>query len=246
MQSGSGVVMTTKMCDGDSSGNKEGGDFRLYCETGGILCIWDPLKFVCECSDFYTNLVMLVGRRGIEEWVSGIIGIYAPCDVSDQQEFWQRIVSIMLQKNIAWCMGGDFNMVCRREERRGCAISTRGISEFCDFVEEATLCDIPMQGKGFTCLVVVNLPRELFDHSPILLVSDVNDSGRKPFRFFIAWLQNLQHVRDMEKVWIGFRKECENDSLVFKLRDMKMVLKEWNRDSFGNMDEEYRFFSGRD
>ncbi|KAK8624172.1 hypothetical protein V6N13_065525 [Hibiscus sabdariffa] len=170
---------------------------------------------------------------------------------NDQREFWQQIVSIILPKNIAWCVGGDFDMVCREEERRGCAFSSRGISEFCDFVEKAALCDISMQGKRFTwfgsgnkrskldrflvsndwfqrfdSLVVVNLPRELSDHSPILLVSDVNDSGPKPFRFFNAWLQNPQHVRDMEKAWLGFRKEGAYDSLVYKLRDMKMVLKE--------------------
>ncbi|KAK8562615.1 hypothetical protein V6N13_018804 [Hibiscus sabdariffa] len=117
-------------------------------------------------------------------------------------------------------------MVRRLDERRGCVIASRGISEFCDFMEVAALSDVPLQGKVFTwfesgnkcsrldrflvsnywfqrfdSLVVVNLPRELSDHSPIILVSDVCDSGPKPFRFFNAWLLNLQHIRDMECVW---------------------------------------------
>ncbi|KAK9018747.1 hypothetical protein V6N11_033794 [Hibiscus sabdariffa] len=106
---------------------------------------------------------------------------------------------------------GDFNMVRCVDERRGCVIARRGISDFCDFVEAAALSDVPLQGKLFTwfgsgnkcsrldrflvsndwfqrfdSLVVINLPRELSDHLPIMLVSDVCDSGPKPFRFFMC------------------------------------------------------------
>ncbi|KAK8990149.1 hypothetical protein V6N11_008664 [Hibiscus sabdariffa] len=34
------------------------------------------------------------------------------------------------------------------------------------------------------------------------------------------------------------------DSVVFKMREMKRVLKEWNRDSFGNVDVQYRDIVG--
>ncbi|KAK8603279.1 hypothetical protein V6N13_085470 [Hibiscus sabdariffa] len=153
----------------------------------------------------------------------------------------------------------------RVEERRGFSSSYRSIDEFCEFVNAATLCDIPSQGKAFTwfghrnkCsridrffvsadwfirferLMVVNLPRELSDHALIVLVSDTNDSGPKPFHFFNAWLRNPQHVREMECAWKGLRQGEVTDSLVCKLREMKRVLKVWNRDSFRNVDVNYR------
>ncbi|KAK8594026.1 hypothetical protein V6N12_046097 [Hibiscus sabdariffa] len=40
------------------------------------------------------------------------------------------------------------------------------------------------------------------------------------------------------------RKRDGNDYLVLKMREMKRVLKEWNRDSFGNIDAQYREIIG--
>ncbi|KAK8636399.1 hypothetical protein V6N13_124145 [Hibiscus sabdariffa] len=44
----------------------------------------------------------------------------------------------------------------------------------------------------------------------------------------------------MEGVWRSLRQEDVSDSLVLKMREMKMVLKDWNRESFGNVNEKYR------
>ncbi|KAK8698013.1 hypothetical protein V6N13_114145 [Hibiscus sabdariffa] len=127
-----------------------------------------------------------------------------PCVVAKEIEFWKVIMSIILQRKIAWCVGGDFNWVMQMDERRGYASSSRGIPKFCEFVCTAALSNVPLQGKAFTwfgsenkcsrldrflvsnewfqrfdSLAVISLPRELFDHSPILLVSDACDSGSK-------------------------------------------------------------------
>ncbi|KAK8549189.1 hypothetical protein V6N13_063585 [Hibiscus sabdariffa] len=149
-----------------------------------------------------------------------------------QQRCGMTILQETKLEHIAESVGGDFNVVMWIEERRGCAISARGISEFCEFVEAAAPSDVPIHGKDFSwfgsgnkcsrldrflvskewferfdSLVVNNLPRELSNHSPILL-------------------------RD------------GNDSLVLKMREMKRVLKEWNRDSFGNIDAQYQEIVG--
>ncbi|KAK8521579.1 hypothetical protein V6N12_031473 [Hibiscus sabdariffa] len=49
--------------------------------------------------------LVLVGRWGVEDWRCGIIGLYAPCAVTEQREFWEKVVSIILEKNVAWCVG---------------------------------------------------------------------------------------------------------------------------------------------
>ncbi|KAK8614504.1 hypothetical protein V6N13_068304 [Hibiscus sabdariffa] len=121
-------------------------------------------------------------------------------------------------------------MVMRVEERRGCSNTDRCIADFYEFVNTAALCDIPVQGKAFTwfgsrnkCsrndrflvskdwlqrfdrLVVINLPKELSDHSSIMLMSDACDSGLKLFRLFNVWLLNMQDVREMECAWQELR-----------------------------------------
>ncbi|KAK8669581.1 hypothetical protein V6N13_107007 [Hibiscus sabdariffa] len=55
------------------------------------------------------------------------------------------ILAIITQRSIAWCVGGDFNMVMRVEECRGCSNANRGIADFCEFVNTATLCDTLLQ-----------------------------------------------------------------------------------------------------
>ncbi|KAK8669246.1 hypothetical protein V6N13_106682 [Hibiscus sabdariffa] len=198
----------------------------------GVLCVWDPVQFSCDYSEVHSNLVVLVGRWVVEDWKAGVIGLYALCGLAEHREFWQGIIAIISQRNIAWCVGGDFSMVMRVEERRGCLNSNRGIADFCELVTTAALCDTPLQGKAFTwfgyrnkCsridrflvstewfqrfdrLVVINLPCELSDHWPIVLVSDSCDSGLKPFQFFNAWLINPQHVLEMECAWQGLRQK---------------------------------------
>ncbi|KAK8681403.1 hypothetical protein V6N13_053807 [Hibiscus sabdariffa] len=44
----------------------------------------------------------------------------------------------------------------------------------------------------------------------------------------------------MEGVWLRMRHEDVFDSLVRKLRVMKMVLKDWDRESFRKVNEKYR------
>ncbi|KAK9024994.1 hypothetical protein V6N11_064895 [Hibiscus sabdariffa] len=211
--------------------------------SGGVLCIWDPMLFSCDFSVVLMNIVVLVGRWGLRIGGAGSLGYMLQAWSQNNRSFGRRCV----------------------DERRGCVIGRRGISDFCDFVDVAALSDVPLQGKLFTwfrsgnkcgrldrflvstdwfqrfdSLVVINLPRELSDHSPIMLVSDVCDSGPKPFRFFNVWLMNPQHIREMEGVWLRMRHEDVYDSLVRKLRELKMVLKDWNRESFGNVNEKYR------
>ncbi|KAK8681404.1 hypothetical protein V6N13_053808 [Hibiscus sabdariffa] len=115
----------------------------------GVLCIWDPMLFSCDFLVVLMNIVVLVGRWGVEDWRCGIIGLYAPYVVTEQLEFWEKVVSIILEKNVAWCVGVILTWL-GVWTRRGCVIGRRGISDFCDFVEVAALSDVSLQGKLFT------------------------------------------------------------------------------------------------
>ncbi|KAK9008724.1 hypothetical protein V6N11_075607 [Hibiscus sabdariffa] len=73
--------------------------------SGGVLCIWDPMLFSCDFSVVLMNIVVFGGRWVVEDWRCGIIGLYAPCVVTEQREFWEKVVWIILEKNVACCVG---------------------------------------------------------------------------------------------------------------------------------------------
>ncbi|KAK8676219.1 hypothetical protein V6N13_034271 [Hibiscus sabdariffa] len=52
-----------------------------------------------------TPKVVLVGRWEVEDLRCGIIGLYAPCIVTQQTEFWEKVELIILEKDVAWCVG---------------------------------------------------------------------------------------------------------------------------------------------
>ncbi|KAK8574458.1 hypothetical protein V6N12_062151 [Hibiscus sabdariffa] len=44
-------------------------------------------------------------RWEVEDLRCGIIGLYAPCIVTQQTEFWEKVELIILEKDVAWCVG---------------------------------------------------------------------------------------------------------------------------------------------
>lgn len=159
-------------------------------------------------------------------------------------------------------MGGDFNEIRSLGERKGCTRRDKGMLEFNNFIEELELFDVPMHGRQFTWsnsedggrwnridrvllssewiekfkLKLWGLPRGVSDHCPLLLMEDGRDWGPKPFRFINAWLLHPDFMSFIKKSWeestvcgwAGF-------VIVMKLRHLRLVLKKWNREVFGNV-----------
>ena len=53
----------------------------------------------------------------------GMLNVYAPNHASARADFWSAI-ALGLPAADAWCVGGDFNMLERAEDRRGGSLST--------------------------------------------------------------------------------------------------------------------------
>ncbi|KAL7243069.1 hypothetical protein ACSBR1_015475 [Camellia fascicularis] len=84
---------------------------------------------------------------------------------------------------------------------------------------------------------VWGLPRRWSDHCPILLMEDERDWGLRPFKFLNAWTLHPSFMKVVEKCWsepmldgwAGFK--C-----LKKLQALKVTLKKWNNDVFGNVE----------
>jgi hypothetical protein len=49
-----------------------------------------------------------------------IINVYSKCDLEAKKRLWDKLVEIRGDLGeAAWCILGDFNAVCNRDERRG-------------------------------------------------------------------------------------------------------------------------------
>nr|KYP50896.1 hypothetical protein KK1_027251 [Cajanus cajan] len=99
-----------------------------------------------------------------------------------------------------WCIVGDFNTVRRQDERNGVIgeYGVRDMEEFNSFIRDMELIDIPLVGKRFTWFksygsmmrYVEVIPRDVFDHCPLILNHKVLNWGPKPFRFNNCWLSH--------------------------------------------------------
>ena len=81
------------------------------------------------------------------------------------------------------------------------------------------------------------MPRPTFDHAPLLLDCGGMRRGLTHFRFENMWLKVLGFQDMLEGWWQGlFFRGSASYILSRKLKEVKSLLKTWNRDCFGTLD----------
>lgn len=136
------------------------------------------------------------------------------------------------------------------------------MQEFNDFIDRGEVIDVKMLGRKYTwCnafdgnkwsridrflispewmerfkFTLWGLPRTASDHSPIVLMEDERDWGPRPFKFLNAWLLHSTLASLVKKTW----KESQifgtaGYILQRKLHALKLALKQWNREVYGNV-----------
>lgn len=192
-----------------------------------------------------------------------LVNIYAACRGLDHRKMWRRMVELKRSRiNVEWCLGGDFDVVCNREERLGGGVSynSRDMEEFKNFIEEMDVIDIPSVGGKFTWykdngkamirLDIVFLSsnmieiwnvlhqriceREVSDHTPLWLKCGVLDWGPKLFRFNNAWLKHEDFRKFNMEEWANLEVAGRGDFvLIEKIKELKSGLRVWNPEVFG-------------
>ena len=86
-------------------------------------------------------------------------------------------------------------------------------------------------------VVQLKLPRPTFDHALILLDCGGMRRGPIPFRFENMWLKVEGFQGLMEGWWQGVSSRGSASYILSKkLKEVKSLLKVWNRDCFGRLD----------
>ncbi|KAL7202514.1 hypothetical protein ACSBR1_034063 [Camellia fascicularis] len=80
------------------------------------------------------------------------------------------------------------------------------------------------------------LPRIISDHCPLQIMEDVRDWGPKPFRFLNAWTPHPNFSQLFVSFWSNTTFAGWFDYILFqKLKHLKLILKSWNIEVFGNI-----------
>ncbi|XP_028052793.1 uncharacterized protein LOC114257220 [Camellia sinensis] len=229
--------------------------------AGGLLCIWDPdfFQLVDCCSN--RRFVLLSGIL-LNTFECTIVNVYAPNEVGSRCKFWDSLLKLKSEFPKPWCLGGDLNEIRNIGERVGCSRRDKGMRDLNSFIESCELHDLPLLGRKFTWCnaqdgekwsridrILLNpewllrynfkvwgLPRLFSDHCPILLMDDVRDWGPKPFRFINAWTSHPSFPSLVAKVWHESSIIGRAGYVLFqKLKILKVELKKWNFEVFGNL-----------
>ncbi|XVF10646.1 hypothetical protein REPUB_Repub07fG0200300 [Reevesia pubescens] len=220
--------------------------------AGGLISIWKDDFFLLQSKVITQRYILLVGRIKIVNFLCGFGNIYAPNDDGDRAYLWKELTEVLNSLDVAWCLGGDFNVVRFPWEKLGRSFNMGAMKLFSNFIEGLGFVDFPLIGGKFTwssnreeatycrldrflvsgsCvekfgnLSQKSLPRSLSDHNPIVLSVEDKDWGPKPFRFFNHWL-DIEGFSD-----VVINKWCVGGGLNLwhNLKNLKLAIKDWQK-----------------
>ncbi|XP_028788532.1 uncharacterized protein LOC114744533 [Neltuma alba] len=246
---------------------------KLIGRSGGIVAAWKSnniqINVLVENQQFFHLDCEIPGKSSFF-----LTAIYAIPHSNNRQLLWNSLRHFSSAISKPWVVYGDFNDILHASERiggSGCNFSR--INWFQDRVRECGLSDLGFNGPRFTwkglkisgCSrlyerldrAFVNdefllripegslkvLPRTLFsDHNPLVLYlptqSNVN-RGIKPFRFEAMWLQHENFKDFLCEAW-------KNNGIISEsLADLKNDLLDWNRSTFGFVEQKKRTILSR-
>lgn len=191
--------------------------------------------------------------------------VYAKCSRPLRKELWQDLLYFQESNHLPWMIGGDFNVVAAAHEKRGPkAINQGDVHDFNSFILDAGLSDAGFQGNDFTwcndlhssentwerldrvmydnsflqfapSLSVAHLTRTHSDHCPLLLSLHNRLASPSSFKFFRMWTTHDTFMQTVENSWNEVITGEPFIVLHRKLKRLKLVLKKWNKEIFGNI-----------
>jgi hypothetical protein len=234
----------------------------------GILLMWDKrvVEKVDEAAGYYSLSCKF--RNVLDQFEWSFSGVYGPNLDRERGLLWEELAGLLSWWDAPCCIGGDFNVVRFPSEKSGLVSFNFAMHEFNDFISECGLLDIPLEGGLFTwsnnrdvpvmsridrflfssawadhfdLVNQLRLPRLLSDHFPIRLDCGRLDGGKSPFRFENMWLKVEGFVDRVRGWWVLYSfPGSPSHILASKLKALKMDLKKWNINEFGNIHFKYQ------
>lgn len=125
--------------------------------AGGLLILWDVRRIkVREALLGEFSVSILVEMEGMNDW--WFTGVYGPSTSSPGDCLWDELAGLESLCGDKWCIGGDFNVVRRVQEKFNRNSNTRSMLRFDELIRELYLRDPPLRNGQFTWLNFRNHP----------------------------------------------------------------------------------------
>lgn len=149
-------------------------------------------------------------------------------------------------------IGGDFNIIRYANERNKRMVSHRYPDLFNTLIHLHELRELVMSGGMYTwsnnqewptlekmdrylmskswedCFplaMVKKLPREIFDHNPLILLTDAQIPSKTiQFKFELSWLQNPDFISHVKKIW---DKPCRAKTTLDRIQQKLKLFKQY-------------------
>ncbi|KAF5795822.1 putative RNA-directed DNA polymerase [Helianthus annuus] len=223
--------------------------------SGGLICLWDENVFRMDSVVKNRHFIHVRGSIAGCNSAVNYLNVYAPQGIPAKQALWEELSGIVSNSDGLWVIGGDFNAVRFREERRNCAFKPSCADNFNAFVYDLGLFEYNMSGRQFTWRSdngkkmskldrffvnsdffdrwpearVQALPRFWSDHCPVVLISKAVNFGPRPFRIFNSWLEKEGFSEVVENACRDFSEPSPSPdiSLIKKLGFIRGRIREW-------------------
>ncbi|XP_055959750.1 uncharacterized protein LOC130014830 [Mercurialis annua] len=228
--------------------------------SGGLLCIWNP-KFIVPYRIAKANRWISLDFIWSSVHVIFIL-ICASNFPRERASLWYDILH-ELNSDFLCILVGDFNEILDPSGSFNCTSFSASMLAFSDFISASNLVESNLQGRFFTwqnsiskskidrCFLspaafsfwpnnVLKALPSYSDNVPLLFCSDVASNwGPKPFKSINAWWSRKDFFSFVESSWSNISLKMPNANLVFRLRELRNLVKIWNRDIFGNLNSKF-------
>ncbi|XP_071739312.1 uncharacterized protein [Rutidosis leptorrhynchoides] len=233
-------------------------------KSGGLLVVWNIKTFNATDCLYGEFFIALRGKWVVSGHESIIVNVYGPHGDAKKKSMWYSLDNLLAGLDSAWVLCGDFNEVSDNSDRLNCVFHQRRANRFNEFIARNSLIEIPINGRKFTrisddgcklskldCflvsenfinlwkdLLVTPLERKMSYHCPLILKDSIIDFGPKPFKLFNEWFNKDGVNVIIRDAWnknvMSSKKDCRFRD---RLKNMKFALREWSKNTFGNLDK---------
>ncbi|XP_062103579.1 uncharacterized protein LOC133814663 [Humulus lupulus] len=238
-----------------------------WIDKGRIIIAWNPSAFTLDIKLCTTQLIHCQVQVPNRTGSFLITFVYGYNDAASRESLWNDLQSLAGSISVPWLVVGDFNEILSMHDRIGKKTSMKFSSKFSDCLSACHLEDLKFSRCYYTwnnkqradervyskidrALVNSNwtdqfpnseavfFPEGIFDHCPILVhVTLELQMEKKPFRYFRMWKEAPCYDNKLKANWELSVDGTPMFQLVSKLKRLKQVLKNINREGFSDIQQ---------
>ena len=91
--------------------------------SGGLITLWEEDFFEVESKIISQRYILLVGVLKLLKLKCEFGNIYAPNYHGEKQLLWEELVILLSNMVLPWCLGANFNIVRRPDEKIGVTLN---------------------------------------------------------------------------------------------------------------------------